>query len=36
MLETHPLTVIDPYAKYGMPMSKQSKVTGWTQIYEKT
>ena len=31
---THPPLVIDPYAKYGMPMSKLTEVTAMTKAYK--
>ena len=36
MYATHPLIVKDPCAKYDMPMSKQTEVTGRTQRHHKT
>ena len=36
MYLTHPLMVIDPCAKYGMPMSKQTEVTCWTWRHDKS
>ena len=36
MYLTHPLMVIDPCAKYGMPMSKLTEVTGWTWRHDKS
>ena len=35
MYVTYPLMVIDACAKYCMPKPKQTKVTGWTQRYDK-
>ena len=35
MYLTHPLMVIDPCAKYGMPMSKLTEVTGRTSGHDK-
>ena len=36
MYLTHPLMVIDTCAKYGMPMSKLTEVTGQTWRHEKS
>ena len=35
MYATHPLIVVDPYAKYGMPMSNQKIVIYRTQKHVK-
>ena len=32
---THPLILIDPCTKYGMPVSKQTEVTDRTRRHEK-
>ena len=36
MYLTHPVMVIDPCAKYGMPMSKQTEITGRTWRHDKS
>ena len=35
MYLTHPLLGIDQSAKYGMPMSKLTEITGWTSRHDK-